>query len=62
MTCQVSQKPCPICRKMMFVIGKNNNGGTLTSCGHRYKFKRTRSEKMLDRRYIKRPWGLEIIK
>jgi len=47
----------------MFVIGKNDKGEKLTSCGHKYKFKKTRSQKEMDRRYVRTPdGGLELIK
>jgi len=60
---KLSSHPCPICQKMMFVIGKNDKGEKLTSCGHKYKFKKTRSQKEMDRRYVRTPdGGLELIK
>lgn len=60
---QLSLKPCPICQQMMWVIGQDKKGRKLTSCGHRYKFKKTRSQKEMDRKYIRTPdGGLELIK
>jgi ssDNA-binding Zn-finger/Zn-ribbon topoisomerase 1 len=60
---QVSLKPCPICRTMMLVIGTDNKGKKLTSCGHAFKFKKTRSQKEMDRKYIRTPdGGLELVK
>jgi len=58
----VSKYPCPICKNTMTVIGKTDKGEKLTSCGHSFKFKRTRSQKVIDRKYITTPWGLELIK
>lgn len=55
--------PCPICRKKMFIIGKSDKGEKLTSCGHAFKFKKTRSQKEMDRKYIRTPdGGLELVK
>jgi hypothetical protein len=62
-TNKLSARPCPICKTMMFVIGTTKKGEKLTSCGHKYKFKKTRSQKEMDRRYISTPdGGLELIK
>jgi hypothetical protein len=58
---KVSKKPCPICREMMVVIGKNK-GKSLTSCGHSFKFKQTKSQKDMSRKYVQTPWGLELVK
>lgn len=55
-------KPCPICDKLMFIVGVDEKGKKLTSCGHRYSFRRTKSEKILDRKYKETPWGMELIK
>jgi hypothetical protein len=54
--------PCPICHEMMCVIGKSSDGSKITSCGHTFKFKKTRFQKELDRKYIKTEYGLERIK
>jgi hypothetical protein len=54
------KKPCPICKQAMFITGKDNKGWSLTSCGCRFKFKKTRSQKELDRKYVKTEWGLEL--
>lgn len=56
-----SQHPCPICGKQMFIVGKDVKGKTLTSCGHVYKFKRSKSQKMAERKYIQTAWGLEKV-
>jgi hypothetical protein len=57
----VSKHPCPICKEMMLVIGESPKGEKLTSCGHKYSFKKTRSQKEADRKYIKTEWGLEKV-
>ena len=62
MNSKVSQKPCPICHKLMFVIGKDCKGNSLTSCSHKFKFKKTKSQKDMNRKYIQMPWGLELAK
>lgn len=54
--------PCPICQTMMWVIGSTAKGEKLTSCGHKFKFKKTRSQKDFDRKYVQTPYGLELIK
>ena len=60
---KVSLQPCPICHQQMFITGKDDKGKKLTSCGHAYSFKKTRSQKEMDRRYIKTPdGGLELVK
>lgn len=58
---KISNYPCPICKKQMFVIGKSDKGEKLTSCGHSFKFKKTRSQKEMDRKYVRTPdGGLEL--
>jgi hypothetical protein len=57
---KLSMKPCPICHELMMVIGEDNKGKKITSCGHKYKFKKTRSQKEMARRYISTEWGLEL--
>lgn len=59
---KISSKPCPICRTMMVVVGVSAKGEKITSCGHQYKFKKTKSQKDADRKYIQTPWGLELAK
>ena len=59
---KISKHPCPICQKMMWVIGKTPKGEKITSCGHQFKFKKTRSQKDMDRKYVQTPWGLELVK
>ncbi len=55
--------PCPICGDVMTIIGKATNGKKLTSCNHLFKFKRTRSEKYFDKKYIKtEDGGYELIR
>jgi len=59
---KMSIKPCPICKENMFVIGTDKKNRKLTSCGHRYKFKQTRSQKDMSRQYVKTEYGLELVK
>lgn len=60
---QMTGYPCPICREMMWVIGVTKKGEKLTSCGHKFKFKKTRSQKEMDRKYVRTPdGGLELVK
>lgn len=59
---KISTHKCPICRKMMFIIGSDDKNRKLTSCGCRFKFKKTKSEKDMDRQFIETPYGLERIK
>lgn len=60
---KLSTHPCPICKQMMFITGTTAKGEKLTSCGHKYRFKKTRSQKEMDRRYVRTPdGGLELIK
>lgn len=56
----ISLKPCPICQTMMWVIGTDKKGKKLTSCGHKFKFKQTKSQKDMSRKYIQTEWGLEL--
>jgi len=56
---KTSKFPCPICKKLMWVVGQNNKGEKIGSCGHEWSFKRTRSQKEMDRKYITTPFGLE---
>ena len=54
--------PCPICHQVMVIIGIDKNGKKIASCGHAFKFKKSRSEKELDRKYVKTAdGGLELI-
>lgn len=59
---KMSIKPCPICKVSMFVIGTDKKGRKLTSCGHKYKFKQTRSQKDMSRKYVETEYGLELVK
>lgn len=60
---QLSLKPCPICRTMMLVIGVDKKGKKITSCGHKFKFKKTKSQKDMDRKYVRTPdGGLELVR
>ena len=58
---QVSLKPCPICKQMMWVTGTDKKGKKITSCGHSFKFRQTRSQKDMSRKYVNTPWGLELV-
>jgi hypothetical protein len=57
-----SMKPCPICHVMGWIIGTDAKGKKIASCGHSYKFKKTKSEKDIDRKYVQTEWGLELVK
>lgn len=58
----ISKHPCPICRNPeMFIIGQSDKGEKITSCGHKFSFKKTRSQKINERQYIKTEWGLERV-
>lgn len=59
---KLSMKPCPICQQMMLIIGEDSKGRKLTSCGHKYHFKQTRSQKDMSRKYVETEWGLELVK
>lgn len=54
-----SERPCPICHQPMIIIGRTEKGKPITSCGHSYRFNKTKSQKMMDRQFISYPWGLE---
>ena len=58
----MSQKPCPICQQLSITIGSDKKGKKILSCGHKVSFKRTRSEKDMDRKYVMTAWGLELVK
>jgi hypothetical protein len=57
-----SFRPCPICKELMITIGRDAKGKSLTSCGHAYSFKKTKSQKDMERKYIETLWGLELVK
>jgi hypothetical protein len=60
---KVSLLPCPICKQMMFITGMDSKGKKIASCGHSFRFKKTRSQKEMDRKYVKTPdGGLELVK
>lgn len=59
---KLSTKPCPICHLMVDIIGVDNKGKKIASCGHVFKFRRTKSQKDMDRKYITTPYGLEKVK
>lgn len=55
------EHPCPICKKMMYIIGTNSKGKKIGSCGCTWKFKQTRSQKDMSRKYIVTEWGIQKI-
>jgi len=57
-----SKYPCPVCQTPMVVIGINAKKQKLTSCGHFFSFKKTRSQKVIDRKYRTTDYGLEKVK
>lgn len=57
---KTSMYPCPICKKIMCIIGTTGKGEKIASCGHKFKFKKTKSKKLSERKYIKTAWGLEL--
>ena len=59
---KISQRPCPICREMVILVGEDAKGKKIFSCGHKARFKKTRSQKEMDRKYKETEWGLELIK
>ena len=52
--------PCPICQTDMVIVGTNSKGKKIGSCGHVWRFKKTRAAKFLDNKYVKTKWGLEL--
>jgi hypothetical protein len=61
-TNKLSMKPCPICHEMVLIIGRDEKGKKIASCGHKFHFKKTKSQKDMDRKYVQTPWGLELVK
>lgn len=61
MSYKPSLKPCPICRNMMFIMGIDEKGKKMTSCGHSFRFKQTKSQKDMSRKYVRTEYGLELI-
>lgn len=57
-----SMYPCPICTHPMCIIGSDKHGKKIGSCGCSFRFKKTKSEKLMDRKYISTKWGLELKK
>jgi hypothetical protein len=47
---------------MGVVVGKTAKGKKLLSCGHSPSFKKTKSQKDMDRKYVKTDYGLERVK
>ncbi len=53
---------CPICKKLEYLFGYKNNKKVLF-CGHSFKFNKSRSQKEMDRKYIKTiDGGIEFVK
>ena len=57
---QSQLRPCPICHKMMWIVGKTKNNKKITSCGHLFRFKKSKIERLIDQKYTKTSWGLEL--
>lgn len=57
---KISKKPCPICQELAITIGSDSKGKKILSCGHKVKFKKTRSQKDMDRKYVQTEFGLEL--
>mgnify|MGYP001207566014 CR=1 FL=1 len=62
MTQEISKHPCPICKEIIWIVGKTKNGKSIASCGHSFKFKKTKSQKEFDKKYVQTIWGLELVK
>lgn len=60
MSNKISQQPCPICKKLIVIIGLNNKKQKIGSCGHVWSFKKTKSSKIMDRKYVVTRFGLEL--
>jgi hypothetical protein len=58
----ISKRPCPICKEIIWIAGKTKKGESIASCGHVFKFKKSRSEKDFDKKYVQTPYGYELIK
>lgn len=56
---KISIRPCPICHQMTTLIGQDDKGKKIFGCGHKARFRRTRSQKEMDRKYVSTPFGLE---
>ena len=53
---------CPFCKTLQSFIGVQKNKKVL-NCGHAISFKKTRSQKEMDRKYVRTAdGGLELIK
>ena len=58
---KMSLYPCPICKQLIFILGKDKKNYSIASCGHRFRFKQSKSKKELDKKYRDTEWGLELI-
>jgi hypothetical protein len=45
----------------MVIIGTDKKGYKITSCSHRFRFKKTKSQKDMDRKYVKTAYGYERV-
>lgn len=45
----------------MYIVGNTYSGKKIGSCGCVWKFKKTRSKKLSDRKYIETEYGLERV-
>lgn len=52
---------CPFCKELKFYVS-NIKHKKLLSCGHAVHFKKTKSQKDNDKKYIVTEWGLELQK
>lgn len=57
----MSKHPCPICGQIVIIIGKDSKNRSIAACGHAFKFKKTKSQKMMDKKYVTTEWGLQKI-
>jgi hypothetical protein len=55
-----SNHPCPICKRMIYIIGTNGKGKKVGSCGCTWKFRQTKSQKDMSRKYVVTEYGLEL--
>lgn len=59
---KISQFPCPICKQIISIIGSTSKGKKIGSCGCTWKFKKSKSKKRLDNKYIETKDGFELKK
>lgn len=51
---------CPFCHDLQILIGQNGSK-KLLACGHRFLFKKTKSQKDMARKYVRTEYGLEKV-